>query len=175
MEATMSRTCAHEGCDERTAGKSRYCKIHRTLARTAWKERISAQAEEREARYAEFRQVWADALAAGSAAGQGAKPQPMVVMGTGFPEPDGSVVDVVMDGACGFAWVTVYPATCSFSRFAVKHLPGWSVKHYGSGGAQYWVSAFGQSVTRKERAAEAIADVLRSRLGLKAYADSRLD
>lgn len=77
----------------------------------------------------------------------------------------------VDDGACGFAWVKVRPATTPFARWLKKN--DYARQAY-SGGLDIWVSEFGQSVDRKYAMASAMAKVL-SEAGITAYADSRLD
>ncbi len=77
----------------------------------------------------------------------------------------------VMDGVCGFAWVTIRPGTSSFARWVSK--TGRGRKGY-YGGIQIWVSGFGQSMTRKEAYADAFAAVLRE-AGVSASAGSRMD
>jgi hypothetical protein len=76
--------------------------------------------------------------------------------------------------ACGFAWVTVYEkGSTKMGRALIK--AGFS-KAYG-GGLQLWnpSGSYTQSVTAKEVGAEAAAKVLTEKLGVKAYAGSRLD
>lgn len=76
--------------------------------------------------------------------------------------------------ACGFAWVTVYEkGSTKLGRALLKS--GFS-KAYG-GGLQWWnpSGSFTQAITAKEMGAEAAAKVLTERLGVKAYAGSRLD
>lgn len=77
---------------------------------------------------------------------------------------------------CGFAWVTVYEkGSTKLGRSLLKL--GFS-KGYGKGaGLQLWNPSKNgtQCITAKEVGAEAAATVLRERLGVKAYAGSRLD
>ena len=76
--------------------------------------------------------------------------------------------------ACGFAWVTVYEkGSTKLGRALLKS--GFR-KAYG-GGLQWWnpSGSYTQAVTAKEEGAEAAARVLRERLGVEAYAGSRLD
>ena len=76
--------------------------------------------------------------------------------------------------ACGFAWVTVYEkGSTKLGRELIKN--GFR-KAYG-GGLQMWnPSGFGcQNIDTLEAGAEAAARVLTERLGVKAYAGSRLD
>lgn len=76
--------------------------------------------------------------------------------------------------ACGFAWVTVYEkGSTKLGRELIKN--GFR-KAYG-GGLQLWnPSGFGcQNIDTLEAGAEAAARVLKERLGVEAYAGSRLD
>lgn len=76
--------------------------------------------------------------------------------------------------ACGFAWVTVYEkGSTKMGRALIA--AGFS-KAYG-GGLQMWnpSGSWTQCITAKEVGAEAAAKVLTERLGVKAYAGSRLD
>jgi hypothetical protein len=75
------------------------------------------------------------------------------------------------EGVCGFAWVTVRPATTGFARWLLKSKRARVGYH---GGAQIWVHDFGQSMARKEAYARAFAKVL-VEAGYSAVADSRLD
>lgn len=75
---------------------------------------------------------------------------------------------------CGFAWVTVYEkGSTKMGRALLK--AGFR-KAYG-GGLQYWnPSGMGtQSMNVKEEGAEAFAKFLTEHLGVKAYAQSRMD
>lgn len=129
------------------------------------REKISAEKAERINRYARFQEVIDKAYAAGIEAGKNARPIPMYVIDQGIP------IDRIDDGACGFAWVTVTPATSSFAIWAKKQ--GIMRRAYG-GGVMYWVSSFGQSVDRKSAFAGAFAKVLREN-GINAFAGDRLD
>lgn len=76
--------------------------------------------------------------------------------------------------ACGFSWVTVFEkGSTKLGRALLKN--GFT-KAYG-GGLQWWnPSQSGtQAITAKEVGAYAAAEVLRERLGVKAYAGSRMD
>lgn len=94
-----------------------------------------------------------------------ATPEPMVVVGGGKQY-------YVPQGLCGFAWVTIYPARGKFITWCKKNDIGG--KAYG-GGWSIWTREGGQSIELKEAYANAFAEVLRESLGLKAYANSRLD
>ena len=77
--------------------------------------------------------------------------------------------------ACGFAWVTVYDVRSNSKLGKALATYGFS-KAYG-GGLQLWNPSGNptQCITAKEEGAEAYAKVLSSKLGLKAYAGSRMD
>jgi hypothetical protein len=76
----------------------------------------------------------------------------------------------VMDGVCGFAWLTFSDGRKSFPRWAQK--VGLARKGYY--GVSIWVSDYGQSMERKEAFAQAAAEVLRE-AGVRCYAQSRMD
>jgi hypothetical protein len=76
--------------------------------------------------------------------------------------------------ACGFAWVTVYEkGSTKIGRALLKN--GFR-KAYG-GGLQWWnpSGSLTQCITAKEEGAYAAAKVLTEKLGVKAYAGSRMD
>lgn len=157
-------TCATDGCEAATAGRSKYCARHRAAAREAWKARIQADKVEREGRGERFRIICEAAHQAGLQAGREVNVAPMVVR-------DGRTGQTynVPEGMCGFAWITVDGNT-SFGRWAAKN--GWS-KGYPRG-RQYWVSEFGQSYARKDAYARAFVETL-GRHNIRATAGSRLD
>ena len=125
---------------------------------------------------AQFAAIYAKAVAAGMAAGNGSKPVAMVV---GSPTTFlGSDIDpskpswFVADGVCGFAWVTVSPGNSSFAKWLSKNV-GARKGYYG--GVEVSCREFGQSMQRKEAYANAMAETFRAELGVKAYANSRMD
>jgi endonuclease YncB( thermonuclease family) len=118
-------------------------------------------------KYVTFEAAWVRAVNAAKFAGEALTPRPMTVS-----EGAGGQSWYVSDGVCGFAWVTVSPGNSSFAKWLVKN--GYARKAY-EGGVCHWVSAFGQSMERKEAYARAMADMLRSELGVKAYPGSRMD
>ena len=84
----------------------------------------------------------------------------------------------VADGVCGFAWVDIYPANKGNTRAGKEERKllesfGFHKNDYAKT-YQLWVSAYNQSMQKKEAYARAYADVLRAN-GLKAYSGSRLD
>jgi hypothetical protein len=108
---------------------------------------------------------------AGMEAGQGSRPEPMHVVQLGR---HGEVVKryaPVMDGVCGFAWVTIRPGNSSFANWLRKQGKGHKGYH---GGWEYWVGQFNQSLERKEAYARAFAEVCRE-AGVQAHAGSRMD
>lgn len=121
-----------------------------------------------------FSELFDAAHLAGMEAGKGNSPIPMIVVQRANPLDDNSPIvrqfDTVMDGACGFAWVTVRPANCGFAKF-LKTKGG--QKGY-RGGMQYWVHEFDQSISRKEAFAKAFAKVLET-AGIDVRSESRLD
>jgi hypothetical protein len=124
-----------------------------------------------------YRAILREAEEAGRKAGDAVVPVPMVVVERASPLDDNSPVvreyPPVMGGVCGFAWVTLKPATSAFAKFLKKAFPNDWNKAY-EGGLSYWVHGYGQSMTRKEAFAHAYAAVLRE-YGFKAYANSRMD
>jgi hypothetical protein len=110
---------------------------------------------------AEFGSLYSRADAAGKAAAAAITPVPMLIKGYA----------PVLDGACGFAWITVYPGNCPFANYLKKNKLG--SKAYG-GGVSIWVGAYNQSIARKEAYAGGFAKVI-SEAGIKAYPGSRLD
>lgn len=139
------------------------------------REKIAAEGVERKARYAKFETVYDKAVIAGREAGEKAAPTPMIVAQHANPLDESSPVTQawrVNGGVCGFAWVSVSPGNSSFARWLVKNKL--ARKGY-YGGVEINVSAFGQSMERKEACANAMAAVLKAELGVKAYASSRMD
>jgi hypothetical protein len=77
--------------------------------------------------------------------------------------------------ACGFAWVDVYGVR-SNSRLG-KTLQSFGFRRSYTGSLQLWspCGSATQSISIKEAGAVAYAEVLTRKLGIKAYAGSRLD
>lgn len=121
-----------------------------------------------------LRKVFAEAHAAGMAAGKGHSPTPMVVQQHASAFNDNSPVVkewFVGDGVCGFAWVNLRPGNSRAANFAKKNL-GAHKDYYG--GVSIWCHEFGQSMERKQAYARAYASVL-FRHGIYAHAQSRMD
>ena len=92
--------------------------------------------------------------------------QPMIVQ-------DGHREYVILDGACGFAWVTIRPGNSKLAR-AAKQYAG--ARRAYNGGVQIWVSAFNQSMAKKEAYAVAYAATLQYLTGeTRVFAESRID
>jgi len=161
-------------CDEQTTGRSKYCREHRDAARAAWKQNIIDRENEKADKEKRFVELYNKACEAGVKAADECVPIPMVVEAHANMMDDNSPVVQswhVPDGVCGFAWIVIRPGTCSFARWTVKYAG--AKKHY-HGGVSIWVSAYGQSMQRKEAYAYAFAKVLQD-AGIKAYASSRMD
>jgi hypothetical protein len=84
----------------------------------------------------------------------------------------------VEDGACGFAWVNVYPANKGNTRLgkeerALLEANGFRKNEYEKC-YQLWISAYNQSIQKKEAYASAFANVLQNN-GIRAYSGSRMD
>jgi hypothetical protein len=139
------------------------------------REKIAAESKARKAKYAAFESAFGEANRAGFAAGEAAKPQAMVVSEHASPLDDASPVKnqwFVADGVCGFAWVKVQNGNSSFAKWLTKNKLA-RKSYYG--GVEISISAHGQSMERKEAHAREMARVLREKLGVEAYADSRMD
>ena len=122
-----------------------------------------------------FQDIWDKAHEAGLNAGKNAIPTPMIVQERENPLDDNSKLKKlyhVSEGACGFAWVNIKPATSSFARWMKKQGLARPDSYYG--GITVWISEFGQSITRKEAYGSAFAKVLQNN-GIKAYMSSRMD
>lgn len=132
------------------------------------REKIGAETAARREREVLFRRVFDKANAEGFAAGEASKPKPM-----GILNPRTGQTWREDEGACGFAWVTVRPGNSAFAKWLVKNDHARAA--YG-GGVQIWISAHGQSVTRKAAHAQRMAEVLGMELSLSGItAGSRLD
>jgi hypothetical protein len=139
------------------------------------REKIAAEKKERGARYAQFEAVFNEANRVGFAAGEAAKPQAMIVSEHVNPLNDASPVKgqwFVEGGVCGFAWVKVRNGNSSFAKWLTKNKLA-RKSYYG--GVEISISAHGQSMERKEAHAREMARILQEKLGVEAYADSRMD
>jgi hypothetical protein len=129
------------------------------------REKIAHDSRLRTERNAGFSALISVAHAAGIKAGRECRPIAMAVC-----DSTGRPIEIVDDGACGFAWIA-FPGNTAFGRWAKKQ--GLARSHYPSG-LCIWVSEFGQSVERKAAYSGAFAQVLRN-AGIDCHAGSRLD
>ena len=128
-----------------------------------------------------FEAIWLEAHEAGRQAGNAHTPTPMVV-GRAVDLFSDKIVpgtrEVVDEGMCGFAWINVRPATSRFAKWWKKReeqRTGRKVERaYEGGYTVYWVGEYNQSYERKEKFAQAFAEVLQKH-GIKAHGFSRLD
>lgn len=120
-----------------------------------------------------FHGIMDQAQAAGREAGEACRPVPMaVVAGDIFGKPlPGAEVEVVEDGVCGFAWVSIKGNT-KFGRWASQQ--GLTLKDYPSGLLIRLEGNYNQSMQRKEAHARAMVKVLREH-GIDCYVKSRMD
>lgn len=109
----------------------------------------------------EMADLCAAANIAGVRAAQALTPDPMFISGYA----------PVLDGVCGFAWVTIRPGNSRFANFLKQQ--GLASKAYG-GGVQVWINPYNQSMQKKAAHAEAMARVFRE-AGIDAVAQSRMD
>ena len=123
--------------------------------------------------------LWIYACGKAMNAGKDMTPTPMGVVRVDLDGTPLEAPSVIMEGPCGFAWVTIRPARGGF----VQWLKARGVGRKGYyGGYEISTNAieretgcnFGQSYERKMAAAEAFAVVLRG-WGINATAEGRLD
>ena len=84
----------------------------------------------------------------------------------------------VEDGVCGFAWVSVYPANKGNTKLGKEErklleTAGFRKNDYDRC-HQLWVSAYNQSMQKKEAYAIAFSKILNEN-GITSYASSRMD
>lgn len=165
-------------CDQPTVGSSKYCLTHRAEARAAWKARIEDTNAERTAREVRHQEIITEMSHVAMLAYENAQPTPMVVYETegltDIPKEDGKSW-YVSDGPCGFAWIVIKPATCSFARWCAKndighaaYEGGWIIPSF------VLVPGEGQSYERKRAAMWAAARVLTTH-GIKCRPLARMD
>jgi rhamnogalacturonyl hydrolase YesR len=130
------------------------------------KEKIAAEKANRLERHSHYLTVFDKALAEGLLAGQNHNPRAMKITDSFTGQ-----TWVEESGMCGFAWVVVKGANKGFGHWLLKS--GRARKSY-YGGAEIWVSEFGQSYERKAAMASAMAQVFND-AGFDSYAGSRLD
>lgn len=126
----------------------------------------------------ENEKLWEQAAAAGMLAGNDAVPTPMNVVQHANPLDDNSPIKqawYVSEGACGFAWVNFKMKAGlarKFGQWLIKNDYARKDNYYG--GCTVWIGDHGQSITRKEAHAHAMAKVLQE-AGIDAYGMSRMD
>ena len=122
------------------------------------------------------RALYKAADAAGKIAADAVAVAPMIVVQRANPFDDNSPIvkqyAPVMDGVCGFAWISVRPANSAFANWLRAQGLGKTDSY--AGGLTVWVHDYNQSLTRKSAYAQAFAGVLYD-AGIKAYANSRMD
>lgn len=129
------------------------------------REKISAEKEERDARYHAFSAHWLAAWAEGVKAAIACTPRVMRVY-----DSSGNLVDRVTEGPCGFAWINV-PGNSSFGRWLKKQ--NIARPDYPTG-LCVWISDYNQSFDRKAAHAYAMVQHLKAH-GIECSARSRLD
>lgn len=130
-----------------------------------------------------FKEILAKADAAGKEAVEKAKIIPMIV-GEGkslfsneidYSKP----TEYVSDGVCGFAWVNVYPefkGNTKLGKLERKVLEECGFQKDWDSNKKYymWVSAYNQSMQKKEAYARAFAKIVAA-YGIDSFAQSRMD
>ena len=134
---------------------------------TTLREKIAAEKIARAERYNEFAELWKRAYTAGIESGHAYNPRAMIVRESG----ENGRQWLCPEGLCGFAWITIRPANCSFARYLKANNIG--RKAY-NGGWQIWISEFNQSMERKSVCASTIAQILNN-AGINAYPGFRAD
>lgn len=127
----------------------------------------------------DFKKLWEETQADGYVAGTDAIPTPMIVEQHANPLDDASPVVQdwhVSEGACGFAWVNFSMKKGigrKFGKWLIDNDHARKDDYYG--GCTIWVAEHGQSITRKEAHAHAMAQTLQ-RAGIEdAHGMSRMD
>ena len=112
----------------------------------------------------QFEDIWREADVTGRDAAEAVRPVPMIVEGMGRTY-------YVEEGVCGFAWVN-WKGNTAWGRWTKA--TGRTRKDSYHGGQTLWVSAYQQSMARKEAYARAFAKVLND-CGIEAHVGSRMD
>jgi len=134
------------------------------------REKIAAEKITRAARNDAFTTIWRDAGLAAHVAVQALDVKPMTVVGHN-PSTGDRIAYHVPDGVCGFAYVTIRPATGAF----VQWLKGRSIGHKAyHGGWEISIQQYSQSMQRKEEHARVVAEYLTD-YGIPAGYYSRMD
>ena len=153
-------TCAFEGCNLHTAARSKYCAVHKSEARAAWRSMISKvsadRAFDRELLHSLITDSVANATAEGTRAASTVTVEPIGWVTQQCPSNREAFY--VHSGICGFAWVNVKGARGLMRQAFID--AGFSPSYSGSG-LSMWVGAFGQSYDRKRAFANAFVESLR--------------
>lgn len=121
-----------------------------------------------------FKMVFDDAEVAAFEAAKNCVPVPMTVYSADLWGNRLGPNEHVSEGVCGFAWVTLKPATSAFARWLKKHNHARSGTYGGLEISMGKYAGFSQSMERKEAAARAFAKVLQEN-GFQCYSESRMD
>ena len=179
-------TCFTAGCALHTAPRSKYCAVHKSEARAAWRAMISEKSAAREFDRELLHSLVTDSVTNATSEGvKAATLAPVEPIGwvTGSPCPGQREVFYVHSGICGFAWVNIKGARGLMRQAFLD--AGFSPAYSGTG-LTLWVREFGQSYDRKCAFADAFVDSLResvadwgqdfpSALKLEITSGSRLD
>ena len=116
---------------------------------------------------AELQTLVADAERAGAIAADECVPPVMIV--------EGYEDQPVLDGPCGFAWISVRPGNSPLANFLKKSGKGGRDSY--AGGVSVWVHAYRQSMAKKAAYADAYAAKIRDAdlPRVTAYGQSRID
>ena len=130
------------------------------------REKIAAEKQDRLDNYARFEAVWNMAISIGHLAAVAERPTPM-----GICDSSGELIDIISEGPCGFSEIRIKGNT-QFGRWAKKNA---GFKNCYSGGLSFWVSAYNQSMERKQAFSHAVVTVLNEKLNVDAWSSSRMD
>lgn len=178
MTLTYTQTCATDGCNAPTSGKSKYCRTHKVEARARFKAMLEEQSIAKAERDADFQAIHQLAHEAGMAAAEALTPTPMHVVQRANPWDDSSPVvkayEPVLDGVCGYAYVNFRPGNHPYVNWLKRQGIGHKAYY---GGYEISVPYFNQSMERKYAYARAYVETLH-KLGpdtLRVYARSMMD
>lgn len=156
---------ATPGVSKRTGKPYTKCPECFRAGRANFRNMIAEAAAVRDANLQRFETIYNEALKAGMAAGSAVVPVPMQVVQRANPLDDTSPIvkayEPVMDGPCGFAWVSVSPANCAFANWLKSK--GQRYDGYAKC-VSIWCPHFNQSHTRKYAWAVAVAKYLNEHL-----------
>lgn len=100
-------------------------------------------------------------------------PQFLITETNAFGEQKENAKQYIMNGLCGFAWVSIKPANMKFAKWMVQNAG--ARKDSYAGGVRFPIFGFEQSIDKKAAYAGAFAGVLQDAGMKKVYMDSRLD